>query len=93
MGSFDPNQKEAYQTALQALHNGYRYIDTAAGYNTEEAVGRAVRDSGVPREEIVVQTKLSPACNGEGKVKGAFEKSLKQLGTASIVSPRFFKCA
>lgn len=86
MGSFDPSvEKEAYVTALQALQNGYRYIDTASGYNTEDAVGRAIRDSGVPREEIVVQTKLSPTCNGEGKVKEAFEKSLEQLGTGSIV--------
>lgn len=46
------------QVVLDALKTGYRMIDTAASYNNEEAVGKAIRKSGVPREEIFVTTKV-----------------------------------
>jgi 2,5-diketo-D-gluconate reductase B len=84
MGGYEGVDEEAYRTTLLALQNGYRYIDTASGYNTELAVGRAIKDSGVPREEIIVQTKLSPKAHGPGQVKASFEQSLEQLGTGWI---------
>lgn len=43
---------------MYALKNGYRHIDTAAAYGNEKSVGRAIKDSGIPREEIFVTTKL-----------------------------------
>lgn len=52
------NNGPAYEAALAALKAGYRYLDTAAAYFNEEDVGRAVRDSGIPREEIFVTSKL-----------------------------------
>ena len=50
--------EEAYQATLAALKAGYRHIDTAAIYKNEESVGRAIKDSGVPREELFITTKL-----------------------------------
>ena len=52
--------EETYQACLAALEAGYRHIDTAAMYGNEQAVGRAVRDSGIPRSEIFVTTKFWP---------------------------------
>lgn len=49
---------ETYDMVSQALKVGYRHIDTAGGYGNEEAVGAAVRDSGLRREEVFVTTKL-----------------------------------
>ncbi|KAI0339204.1 Aldo/keto reductase [Trametopsis cervina] len=68
---------EAYEVCLTALKAGYRHIDTAAGYGNEEAVGRAIRDSGIPRAEIFVTTKLANA--DHHRVAEAFETSFKKL--------------
>ncbi len=71
---------EAYNSVLLALKNGYRHIDTAQGYQNEESVGRAIKDSGLPREEIFVTTKLeSHIKDREGAIK-AIEKSFEKLG-------------
>ena len=70
---------EAYHAVLAALKNGYRHIDTAEGYRNEESVGKAVRDSGIPRSEIFVTSKLeSHIKTYEGALK-AFEDTLKAL--------------
>ncbi|KAF8907601.1 reductase AKOR2 [Gymnopilus junonius] len=63
---------------LTALKNGYRHIDTASIYGTEKSVGQAVRESGVPREEIFVTTKLP--WNRHDAVRESFEESLANLG-------------
>lgn len=74
------NGEEAYQSVLLALKHGYRHIDTAQGYQNEESVGRAIRDSGIPREQIFVTTKLeSHIKDYEGALK-AFDQSLVALG-------------
>jgi diketogulonate reductase-like aldo/keto reductase len=65
---------------LHALHTGYRLIDTAAVYNNEELVGRAIKKSNVKREEIFLTTKFLPADAGYEKAKQGFEASLKKLG-------------
>ena len=52
-------QESGYTWFLSAIQNGYRHLDTAHGYGTEGAVGRAVRASGVPREELFITTKLA----------------------------------
>lgn len=69
--------KNAVLTALKA---GYRHIDTAAAYKNEEAVGEAIRESGIPREELFITTKLWNQDMRDHKVKEAFELSLKKLG-------------
>lgn len=79
-GVFQINDSaECEQSVLDALETGYRLIDTAASYQNEEAVGNAIRISGVPREEIFLTTKLWVQDTGYEKTKAAFEKSLKRL--------------
>ena len=72
-------ESEAYIAALAALKAGYRHIDTAHSYGNERSIGRAIKDSGIPREEIWVTSKLWPSEFGEGKTYEAFEKMLKRL--------------
>jgi len=67
------------QAVLNALNIGYRLIDTAAVYNNEESVGRAIKKSKVKRDEIFVTTKFLPADIGYEKTKRAFEASLKKM--------------
>lgn len=75
-----PNAEECERTVIDALATGYRLIDTAAAYLNEEAVGRAIRRSGVPREQLFVTTKLWIQDAGYDKAKKAFERSLQKLG-------------
>lgn len=73
------DQEECERSVLDALETGYRLLDTAASYGNEEAVGRAIKRSGVPREEIFVTTKLWLADAGDEKTKAAFERSMEKL--------------
>ncbi|MBR2299827.1 MAG: aldo/keto reductase [Alphaproteobacteria bacterium] len=68
---------EAYHSVLTALKNGYRHIDTAHAYQNERSVGKAIKDSGVPREEIWVTSKLWPHEYGKPE---ALDKMLQRLG-------------
>ena len=70
---------ECEQSVYEAIMTGYRLIDTAASYLNEEAVGRAIKRSGVPREELFITTKLWVQDTGYENTKKAFEKSLKRL--------------
>lgn len=72
--------EEAYRAVLEALKVGYRHIDTAAIYQNEESVGRAIKDSGVPREELFVTTKLWNSQQTYEQARQAFEESLEKLG-------------
>ncbi|MWV43322.1 aldo/keto reductase [Paenibacillus sp. HJL G12] len=74
-----PDAEECENTVYEALMAGYRLIDTAAGYLNEEAVGRAIKRSGVPREELFITTKLWVQDAGYESAKLAFAKSLKKL--------------
>src|SRR6202165_2497983 len=56
-----PNGVECVNAVRWALELGYRHIDTAQAYGNEESVGRALRDSGVPRDELFITTKFAPA--------------------------------
>ena len=69
------------QSVLNALKTGYRLIDTAACYGNERAVGAAVRDSGIAREEIFLTSKVWIQDEGYEKKKKSFEKTLENLGT------------
>jgi diketogulonate reductase-like aldo/keto reductase len=71
--------EECERSVSEAIQAGYRLIDTAASYLNEEAVGRAIKSSGVPREELFVTTKLWIQDAGYESTKKAFEKSLKRL--------------
>ncbi len=68
------------QAVSDALAAGYRSLDTAAAYGNEEAVGRAIAASGIPRDELFVTTKLWVQDAGEEASKGAFAASLQRLG-------------
>jgi 2,5-diketo-D-gluconate reductase A len=74
-----PDPEECERSVDEALQTGYRLIDTAAAYLNEEAVGKAIKRSGVPRAEIFVTTKLWIQDAGYESAKKAFEKSLAKL--------------
>ncbi|MEK3716586.1 aldo/keto reductase [Paenibacillus sp. FSL R7-0333] len=74
-----PDAEECENAVYEAITAGYRLIDTAAGYLNEEAVGRAIKRSGVPREELFITTKLWIQDAGYESAKLAFAKSLKKL--------------
>lgn len=71
---------ECQRSVEDALRVGYRLVDTAASYQNEEAVGKALRNCGVPRDEIFVTTKLWVEDAGYEKTKKAFDRSMKRLG-------------
>ncbi|MGG0914295.1 aldo/keto reductase [Bacillus velezensis] len=74
-----PDAQECENAVYEALIAGYRLIDTASGYLNEEAVGRAIKRSGVPREELFITTKLWIQDAGYESAKIAFSKSLSKL--------------
>lgn len=74
-----PDAQECENAVYEALMAGYRLIDTASGYLNEEAVGRAIKRSGVPREELFITTKLWIQDAGYESAKIAFSKSLSKL--------------
>lgn len=70
---------ECERAVSDAIETGYRLIDTAASYGNEEAVGNAIKRSGVPRDQLFITTKLWITDAGEGRTKAAFERSLERL--------------
>ena len=80
-GVFQIPAEQTEQTVVHALEAGYRALDTAASYGNEEAVGRAIAGSGIPRDELFVTTKLwIQRQPGEESARRAFEASLQRLG-------------
>ncbi|MFC9287189.1 aldo/keto reductase [Streptomyces sp. NPDC057052] len=79
-GVYQIPPEETERAVGDALAAGYRSLDTAAAYGNEEAVGRAIRSSGVPREDLFVTTKLWVSDAGEDRAKRAFDTSLRKLG-------------
>ncbi|WP_046226121.1 aldo/keto reductase [Paenibacillus dauci] len=74
-----PDAEECENAVYEALMAGYRLIDTAAGYVNEEAVGRAIKRSGIPREQLFVTTKLWVQDAGYEKTQQAFARSMQKL--------------
>lgn len=74
-----PEGEEAYNAVKWALEAGYRGIDTAAVYKNEVSVGKAIKDSGIPREELFITTKVWNEDQGYEETLEAFEKSLERL--------------
>ncbi|WP_026259981.1 aldo/keto reductase [Segetibacter koreensis] len=70
---------ECERSVMDAIKSGYRLIDTAQSYENEEAVGSAIKNSGVPREELFITTKLWIQSNGYEGTKKAFENSMRRL--------------
>lgn len=83
-GVFQIPDNETQAAAEAALEAGYRHLDTAASYGNEEAVGAAIKASGIPREDLFVTTKLwiqhAPTGSVEDDTKRAFDNSLRRLG-------------
>ena len=79
-----PNDGPTYDAVLEALKAGYRHIDTATAYFNEEDVGKAIKDSGIPREEIFITSKLWLSQYGYENAKKGIERSLKKLDTDYI---------
>lgn len=80
LGTFlQPSDAVCEQSCRTALKAGYRHIDTAHAYNDEAGVGRAAKESGIPREEIWVTSKLWPNEYGEGKTAQAIDAMLERM--------------
>lgn len=75
-----PDGEVAEKSVLAALNSGYRHIDTAAAYGNEESVGRAIKKSGIRRDELFVTTKLWNSDHGYENTKKAIDTSLMKLG-------------
>jgi methylglyoxal/glyoxal reductase len=79
LGTFRTNDQTTYDAVRAALAAGYRHIDTATRYQNEEQVGQAIKDSGIPRREIFLTTKVYKTEQGYASTKQSFEDSLKRL--------------
>jgi 2,5-diketo-D-gluconate reductase A len=81
-GTWQIRGDAAYQAVRDALEAGYRHLDTATMYGNEAEVGRALKDSGVPRDEVFVTTKLPP--ERAGQERATLDASLRDLGLDAI---------
>jgi 2,5-diketo-D-gluconate reductase A len=78
LGTWQMRGSECQRAVRHAVEVGYRHLDTATMYRNEREIGRAVRESGVPREELFITTKLAP--NDAGRERKTLEGSLRELG-------------
>lgn len=83
-GVYQVTNDECERCVRDALDVGYRSIDTAQAYGNEEAVGRAIKNSGVPRDQIFLTTKVWVSNGGYENAKKSIEESLKKLDTDYI---------
>ena len=83
-GTYQMTNEQAKESVLTALRMGYRHIDTAHAYQDERGVGEAVKESGIPRQDLWITSKLWPSEYGEGKSAEAIDKMLKRLQTDYI---------
>ena len=79
-----PEGSEAYDSVAEALRIGYRHIDSALAYGNEQSVSRAIRDSGVAREEVYITTKLPAEIKDAKGAREAFETSVSNLDLGRI---------
>jgi 2,5-diketo-D-gluconate reductase A len=82
LGTWQAHGGEAYDAVRCALDVGYRHVDTATMYGNEREVGRAIAESGVPRDEVFVTTKLPPSHSG--RERRTLEESLSALGIEQL---------
>jgi 2,5-diketo-D-gluconate reductase A len=83
-GVFQTTPDETVAAVRAALEVGYRHVDTAAAYGNEREVGRAIRESGLPRAEVFVETKVWISDYGYEQTLHAFDKSVGKLGIETI---------
>lgn len=83
-GVYQTPPEETKNCVLDAIEVGYRSIDTAQAYNNEEGVGDAIKESGLPREELFITTKIWISNAGYEKAKASIKESLKKLKTDYI---------
>ena len=76
-----PSDETGVNAVITALQSGYRHIDTAQGYRNEQAVGEAIRRSGMDREDIFITSKLDNPMHGYDNTMSSFEKTLEKLET------------
>ena len=84
LGTYQMSNEQAKASVLAALRMGYRHIDTAHAYQDERGVGEAVKESGIPRQDLWITSKLWPSEYGEGKTCEAIDKMLERLQTDYI---------
>ncbi|MFC9843763.1 aldo/keto reductase [Streptomyces sp. NPDC060223] len=84
LGTYPMDDAQAEQAVAEALDIGYRLIDTATNYRNETGTGRGVARSDIPREEIVVTTKLPGRHHGYEETLASFEESRSRLGLAYV---------
>ncbi|EPD64014.1 MULTISPECIES: aldo/keto reductase [unclassified Streptomyces] len=84
LGTWPMGDEEAESAVSEALQAGYRLVDTATNYRNESGVGRGVARSGVPREEIVLTTKLPGRHHGYEETLASFEESRRRLGVEYV---------
>lgn len=83
-GTYQMKKQTAYQPTLDALKIGYRHIDTAQFYDNEAEVGQAIKDSGIPREEIFITSKLEIGNFGYENTVKSFKESVANIGSDYI---------
>jgi 2,5-diketo-D-gluconate reductase A len=79
-GTSPLNDRAVVPAVLAAIEAGYRHIDTAYRYNNEKGVGQGIRESGIPREDLFITTKLDGPFQGDDRAIGGLEESLRRLG-------------
>ena len=83
-GVFQVPPEETSRITGQAFEAGYRHVDTAQMYGNEKGVGEAIRDSGIPREELFITSKLNNGHHEPGQARAAFDQTLADLGLEQI---------
>ena len=83
-GTWNHPDDETYRIVLDALEVGYRHIDTAEMYGNEQAVGRAIKNSGIKRDEIFLTTKVAPENYAPGQIIKQARASLDKLGVDKV---------
>ncbi len=83
-GVFQVPPEETARITGQAFEAGYRHIDTAEMYRNEKGVGEAIRDSGIPRDELFITSKLNNGLHEPDRARAAFDQTLADLGLEQI---------
>ncbi|WP_029150002.1 aldo/keto reductase [Microbacterium indicum] len=84
LGVFQSSPEETTAAVAEALRVGYRHVDTAAAYGNEREVGQAIAASGLPRDEVFIETKVWPSDYGYDETQHAFDKAAAKLGVEQI---------
>lgn len=81
LGTYGSSEQQAHDAVLVALKDGYRHIDTAHAYRNERGIAKAIKESGIPRSEIWITSKLWPTDYSEGNGAQSIDMMLERLGT------------